>query len=171
MAEHSGIAWLFPQTLASFQASRVADTVRLKMTEFVAAVTKGYSVANVKAKLRKIRERQEMVSAKVSSSIVSAILAREFIAGKNSQAPSAIFCGPAIVKAALSLAMSERVMCFAARRALLSDCGDGRLCFGSMLFAEAIARARKSGCAHFCSTFRRHFRAFANHFQRASYGR
>lgn len=164
MAEQSRIAWTkstsLPESFPTLQLPRVANTVRLEMPKLMARVAERYAIVDVVGQFRKLPHWLFMVRPKVSTLLVTAVLAGVGVALKHCRAPSNVFRRPAQAEVSLHCAMTVSVVRFSASGSLFRYLADASLGFGRVFFPQAIGRPSLCGLAHFPARFLAHLGAF-----------
>lgn len=151
MAENSAIQWtnhLLPKPFSALQSSLIADTVGLEMFQFVTGMAKGFAVGNLKSKFGVIGKGLYMMGAKITTAIISAILASVIVSGKNGFAPILILGFAAVAFAPLCQAALVCGVLFASRGAFSCNSADFSAGFRGVLFAQTLLISL-SGRAHF----------------------
>jgi len=133
------------------------------MNNFMARLTKSYPVSDIKSKIGKISKRFDVMSVKVPSTIIPAMLASKLVTKENIISPVFVFLAMTKTSALCKFPVFVAVAFFAANSILPESVAYLSAGFFGMFFADTIAWARLSRFAH--RSFRRRGMGFP--FERA----
>lgn len=157
MAEKTGIAWTdstfnpwmsLPQALASLQFARVANAVRLEVTQLMARMAKRHAVAHVVGLVREFCQWFFVVSAQVTAGGVAAVTARVFVALEHGIAPYDVLRRAPQTQFAPKVAALEGVVLFSSRSSLARDGRNACLCLIRMRCPKSIGWPSLGRFAH-----------------------
>jgi len=151
MSEKTGIAWcdstvnLLPKTLAALQPTNITRTVCLKMNGIMTTTAKRKAIGDDKPKCWEFGERLNVMSTKVATFGVPALLAGEFVAGENRVAPVLITRVAARSNTPFVCSVFPVVMFFASRVMKPAILAHSALCFLRQPLSKPAAFAFERG--------------------------